>query len=44
MNRFRKLFVRYEKKSRNYLALAEFACAVIVWRNVIPVHPGLISE
>jgi transposase len=42
MNRFRKLMVRYEKKSRNYLALVEFACAVIVWRNVIPVHPGLI--
>jgi transposase len=42
MNRFRKLLVRYEKKSRNYLALVEFACAVIVWRNVIPVHPGLI--
>jgi transposase len=44
LNRFRKLFVRYEKKSRNYLALAEFVCAVIVWRNVIHVHPGLISR
>jgi transposase len=42
MNRFRKLLVRYEKKARNYLALAEFACAIIVWRNLIPVHPGLI--
>jgi transposase len=42
MNRFRKLLVRYEKKAENYRALVEFACAVIVWRNLIPVHPGLI--
>jgi transposase len=42
LNRFRKLLVRYEKKSQNYLVLVEFACAVIVWRNVISVHPGLI--
>jgi transposase len=42
LNRFRKLFVRYEKKSRNYQALVEFTCAIIVWRNLIPVHPGLI--
>jgi hypothetical protein len=42
MNRFRKLLVRYEKKVRNYQGLVEFACAVIVWRNLIPVHPGLI--
>jgi hypothetical protein len=42
MNRFRKLLVRYEKKARNYRALVEFACAVVVWRNLIPVHPGLI--
>ena len=43
LNRFRKLFVRYEKKAYNYLALLHFACAVIVWRQIIPVHPGLIS-
>ena len=42
LNRFRKLLVRYEKKARNYQALVEFACAVIIWRNLIPVHPGLI--
>jgi putative transposase len=30
LNRFRKLQVRYGKKSRNYRALAQFACAVIV--------------
>jgi transposase len=42
LNRFRKLLVRYEKKTDNYLALLHFACAVIVWRQIIPVHPGLI--
>lgn len=38
MNRFRKLLVRYEKKDSNYLALIQLACAVIVWRKLIPVH------
>ena len=38
MNRFRKLLVRYEKKTENYMALVEFACAIIVWRKLIPVH------
>ena len=38
MNRFRKLLVRYEKKANNYLALIHFACAVIVWRKLFPVH------
>jgi transposase len=42
LNRFRKLMVRYEKKEGNYLALLHFACAIIVWRQIIPVHPGLI--
>jgi transposase len=42
LNRFRKLLVRYEKKARNYLALVELVCAVIIWRNLIPIHPGLI--
>jgi transposase len=42
LNRFRKLLVRYEKKAGNYQALVEFACAIILWRNLIPVHPGLI--
>ncbi len=37
-NRFRKLLVRFEKKAANYLALIQFACAVIVWRKLIPVH------
>jgi hypothetical protein len=42
MNKFRKVMVRYEKKTGNYQALVEFACAIIIWRNIIPVHPGLI--
>ena len=42
LNRFRKLLVRYEKKACNYLALLHLACAVIVWRQIIPVHSGLI--
>ncbi|MDR2923961.1 MAG: transposase [Treponema sp.] len=42
LNRFRKLMVQYEKKEGNYLALLYFACAIIVWRQIIPVHPGLI--
>jgi transposase len=42
MNRFRKLLVSYEKKARNYQGLVAFACAIIVWRNLIPVYPGLI--
>jgi transposase len=37
-NRFRKLLIRWEKKERNYLALLHFACAIIVWRKIIPVH------
>ena len=38
LNRFRKLLVRFEKKENNYLALIQFACAIIVWRKIIPVH------
>ncbi len=31
-NRFRKLRIRYEKKSANYRALSQFACSLIVYR------------
>jgi len=31
MNRFRRLLIRWEKKSDNYLALIHFACAYIVY-------------
>ena len=34
-NRFRKLLVRYEKKSENYLALVCLACCIIVYRKII---------
>jgi putative transposase len=34
-NRFRKLLVRYEKKSDNYLELVHFACCIIVYRRII---------
>jgi IS5 family transposase len=39
INRFRKLLVRFEKKDSSYLGLLMFACALIVWRKIIPVHP-----
>ena len=38
MNRFRKLLIRFEKKDENYLALVQFACAVMVFRKLFPVH------
>ena len=38
LNRFRKLLVRFEKKAAIYLALIQFACAIIVWRKIIRVH------
>ena len=34
-NRFRKLLVRYEKKSENYLTLVCLACCIIVYRRTI---------
>ena len=34
-NRFRKLLVRYEKKSDNYFGLVHFACCIIVYRRII---------
>ena len=32
MNRFRRILVRWEKKSQNYLAFLHFACALISFR------------
>ena len=32
-NRFRKLLVRFEKKTKSYLALLHLAAAIIVFRN-----------
>lgn len=34
-NRFRKLLVRYEKKSENYFALVCLACCIVVYRRII---------
>lgn len=31
-NRFRRLFIRWEKKARNYEAMLHFACAMIAFR------------
>jgi putative transposase len=38
LNRFRKVLVRFEKKDCNYIALLEFACAIIAWR-----HAGVLG-
>lgn len=42
VNRFRKLLVRFEKTDSSYLGLLQFAFAIIIWRNLIPVHKGMI--
>jgi hypothetical protein len=34
-NRFRKLLIRYEKKSEDYLALVSLASCIIVCRRII---------
>lgn len=34
-NRFRKLLIRYEKKSDNYLGLVQLACCIIIYRRLI---------
>ena len=43
-NRFRKLLVRYEKKSENYLALVCLACCIIVYRRLVDVGRWLIGS
>lgn len=35
INRFRRLPVRWEKKTGNYLSMLYFACAIICWRKAI---------
>ena len=34
-NRFRKLFIRYEKKVDNYLGLVQLSCSIIIYRKII---------
>jgi putative transposase len=38
LNRFRKLLVRFEKKTSSHEALLELACAFIVFRRVITIY------
>jgi putative transposase len=35
LNRFRRLLIRWEKKSESYLAMLHFACALITWRSAL---------
>ena len=32
MNRFRRILVRWEKKSSHYLAMVHFVCGITAWR------------
>ena len=32
------IHIRFEEKDENYVALVQFACAVIVFRKLFPVH------
>jgi len=34
-NRFRKLYIRYEKKVENYLGLVQLSCSIIIYRKLI---------
>jgi putative transposase len=34
-NRFRKLFIRYEKKAENYLGLVKLSCSIIIYRKIV---------
>jgi putative transposase len=34
-NRFKKLLIRYEKKSENYLGLVQLACCMIIYRRIL---------
>jgi putative transposase len=33
LNRFRRLLIRWEKKSENYLSFLHLACAIITYRH-----------
>jgi len=36
MNRFRRILIRWEKKAENYVAMLEFAFAIIVFNKLEP--------
>ena len=35
LNRFRGILIRWTKKAENYLAMLQFACGIITWRNCL---------
>lgn len=35
LNRYRRLLIRWEKKSQNYLALLHLACAHLTWKKTL---------
>ncbi|HEY6535769.1 MAG TPA: hypothetical protein VIY08_08265, partial [Candidatus Nitrosocosmicus sp.] len=35
LNKFRKLFTRYEKNVENYLGLIQLSCCMIIYRKII---------
>ena len=34
-NRFRKLFIRYERKMENYLGLVQLSSSIIIYRKIV---------
>jgi putative transposase len=38
MNRFRKIFVRYEKTDLSHVALVNLAYAIIAWRKAVAIY------
>jgi putative transposase len=34
-NRFRKLFIQYERKMENYLGLVQLSCSIIIYRKIV---------
>lgn len=35
LNRFRRILIRWEKKTDTYIAMLHFACAIITWRSIV---------
>lgn len=35
LHKFRKILVRYERRPENYLALLQFACCLIIYRQIL---------
>jgi transposase len=43
-HKIRKLLVRYEMKSEDYLALVSLACCIIVYRRIVLGYLATFSE